>query len=133
MNNAVGFWGSNAGRNRASACSAQYCGVPSAVTRRPTRSGATNIRLVSSKRPASIRSTQIVKASPKAARVSPGRTDKVGDDSAAGLDHAVAHPSHAAGMLDAVRVSEAEIAREIRALSVGIGDPDLVLRLRRLR
>src|SRR6476646_6342856 len=70
MNNAVGFWGSNAGRNRASACSAQYCGVPSAPTRRSTRSGATNIRLVSSKRPASMRSTQIVKASPKAARVS---------------------------------------------------------------
>src|SRR6478735_9514198 len=70
MNKAVGFWGSNAGRNRASACSAQYCGVPSAPTRRSTRSGATNIRLVSSKRPASMRSTQIVKASPKAARVS---------------------------------------------------------------
>ena len=32
--------------------------------------GATNIRLVSSKRPSSIRSSQIVKASPKAARVS---------------------------------------------------------------
>jgi|RhiMetdeSRZDD1v2_1073273.scaffolds.fasta_scaffold25030_3 hypothetical protein len=70
MNKAVGFCGSNAGRNRASACSAQYCGVPSAATRRSTRSGATNIRLVSSKRPASMRSTQIVKASPKAARVS---------------------------------------------------------------
>src|SRR4051812_40369097 len=70
MNRAVGFWGSNAGRKRASACSAQYCGVPSAPTRRSTRSGATNIRLVSSKRPASMRSTKMVKASPKAARVS---------------------------------------------------------------
>src|SRR6478609_7009407 len=70
MNRAVGFCGSNAGRKRASACSAQNCGVPSAPTRRSTRSGATNIRLVSSKRPASMRSIQMVKASPKAARVS---------------------------------------------------------------
>src|SRR3954469_6752306 len=70
MNKAVGFCGSNAGRNWASACSAQYCGVPSALTRRSTWSGATNIRLVSSKRPVSMRSTQMVKASPKAARVS---------------------------------------------------------------
>src|SRR5580658_8202191 len=70
MKSAVGFCGSKAGRNSASACSAQYCAVPSGPTRRSNLSGATNIRLVSAKRPASMRSSQIVNASPNTARVS---------------------------------------------------------------
>ena len=48
------------------------------------------------------------------------RADEVGDHGTAGLDHAVAHPAHAAGVLDAVLVGEAEIAREIGAHRVGV-------------
>src|SRR5580700_11431779 len=69
MNSAVGCCGSKAGRNSASACSAQYCAVPSAPTRRSNFPGATNIRLVSAKRPASMRSSQMVNASPNTERV----------------------------------------------------------------
>src|SRR6266540_6984621 len=72
MKSAVGFFASNTGRSCVIACSAQYSGDPFAVTRRSKRSGGANIRLVSSKAPAWMRSTQITKALPplmKASRV----------------------------------------------------------------
>ena len=49
-----------------------------------------------------------------------GRADEIGDHGAAGLDDAVAHPAHAAGMLDAIFVGEAEVAGQIGANRVGI-------------
>src|SRR5262249_45046109 len=39
-----------------------------------------------------------------------GRADELGDHRAARLDDAVTHPSHAARVLDAIVVAEAEIA-----------------------
>jgi len=43
-----------------------------------------------------------------------------GDHGAARLDHPVTHPSHAACVLDAIRMGKAEIAREICAHCVGV-------------
>ena len=109
-NKAVGFCGSNDGRSRASACSAQYCGVPSAVTRRSKRLGATNMRLVSSKRPTLMRSSQIVNASPKAARVSSvGQMKSAITVPPASTTRSHIHPMRAR-VLDAIVVAEAEIA-----------------------
>src|SRR5581483_11900380 len=49
-----------------------------------------------------------------------GRADEIGDDGASGLHHAVAHPAHAAGMLDAILMAETEIAREVCPYRIGI-------------
>jgi hypothetical protein len=48
-----------------------------------------------------------------------GRADEIGDHGAAGLDDAVAHPAHAAGMLDAVfvRADAAVVVALLRANS----------------
>src|SRR5207253_8429319 len=46
--------------------------------------------------------------------------DEVGDNRAARLDHPIAHPSHAACMLDTVGVAETEIARDVRAHLVSV-------------
>jgi len=48
------------------------------------------------------------------------RADEIGDHGAAGLDHPVAHPTHAARMLHPILVAEAEIAGEIGANRVGV-------------
>jgi hypothetical protein len=40
----------------------------------------------------------------------PRGADEIRDHGAAGFDDAIAHPPHAARVLDAVRVAEAEIA-----------------------
>jgi hypothetical protein len=62
-----------------------------------------------------------------------GRTDEIRDHGAAGLHHAVAHPSHAARVLDPVRMAEAEIAREIRAHRIGIEHHGIEQRRERIR
>ena len=49
-----------------------------------------------------------------------GRADKIGDHGAAGLDDAIAHPSHAACVLDAVVVAKAKVLRKIGAHRIGI-------------
>ena len=49
-----------------------------------------------------------------------GWTDEIRDDRAARLDHPVAYPSHAARVLDPVRMNEAQVARKVRAHRVGI-------------
>jgi hypothetical protein len=46
--------------------------------------------------------------------------DEIRNNSAAGFNHAVAHPAHAAGMLDAIFVREAEVAGQIGAHRIGI-------------
>ena len=120
MNSAVGFCGSNAGRSWTSACSAQYCGVPSGPTRRSNFSGATNIRLVSSKRPGLDAIEPNRKCLAERGTGLFRRANEIRDHGAAGFNNAVAHPAHAAGMLNAILVAEAEIAREIGAHCVGI-------------
>jgi len=49
-----------------------------------------------------------------------GRANKIGDHGPAGFDDAVAHPSHATGVLDAIFVAEAKVARKIGAHCIRI-------------
>ncbi len=48
------------------------------------------------------------------------RADKICDDGSAGLDDPIAHPAHAARVLDPVLMTEAQIARKIGAHGIGI-------------
>jgi hypothetical protein len=120
MNKAVGFRGSNGGRSSAKARSAQKCGAPSGMTRKSKRPGATNIRLVSSKRPSSIRSSQIVKAFSESGAGLRGWADEIGNYRPAGFNHSIAHPAHAPCMLDAVFVAKTEVARKVGAHGIGV-------------
>ena len=87
--------GSKVGCRRARIFSAQCHGVPSAVTLTSQASGATNMRLVSAKRPSLMRSTQDHEIGAERRARLRRRADEVGDDGAAGLNQAVAHPAHA--------------------------------------
>jgi hypothetical protein len=49
-----------------------------------------------------------------------GWADEIGDHGATRLGDPVAYPSHAARVLDAIGVAEAEIARDVRAHCVGV-------------
>jgi hypothetical protein len=94
--------GSKVGRRRARIFSAQCHGVPSAVTLTSQASGATNVRLVSAKRASLMRSTQDHEIGAARRASLRRRADEVGDDGAAGLNQAVAHPAHAPRVLDTI-------------------------------
>jgi hypothetical protein len=49
-----------------------------------------------------------------------GRANEIRNHGAARFDHPVAHPAHAARVLDAIHLAEAEVGREIGAHGVGI-------------
>jgi hypothetical protein len=112
MNSAVGFCGSNAGRSCASACSAQYCGAPSALTQ---------IEMLGrDKHPVSVLELACIDTiepdgegfAECRARFS-GRADEIRDDRAASFNNPIAHPAHTACMFDTVLMAEPEIARQI--------------------
>ena len=62
-----------------------------------------------------------------------GRADEVGDRGAAALDHAVAQPAHAAGLLDAILDREIEIAIDVGAHFVVVEHHGVEHRRKRLR
>ena len=49
-----------------------------------------------------------------------GRADEIRDDRAASFNNPIAHPAHAARVLDTIFMAKAEIARKIGAHGVGI-------------
>ena len=102
--------------------SAQYSGAPSAATRRSNGSGGDEHALVSSKRALLDAVDPDDEGLAAAERLSRRRrrADEVGDREAASLDHLVAQPAHAAGVLDAVRLGEAEVLVDVRAHLVGV-------------
>jgi predicted NAD/FAD-binding protein len=59
--------------------------------------------------------------------------DEVRDHGAAGFDNAIAHPAHAARMLDTILMAEAEVARQIGANRVGVENHRIEERSKRAR